>query len=82
MVSRTAEAAGRPSRRTAALEGSIWSREIPRDREAEAWASRSTRRTRRFVAARAAARLTAVVVLPTPPLLFTRARINVLPFTK
>src|SRR6185295_5007772 len=39
------------------------------------WGSRSTRSTRRFIAARLAARLTAVVVFPTPPFWFTTARI-------
>src|SRR5579863_5023827 len=39
------------------------------------WGSRSTSSTRRLVAARDAARLMAVVVLPTPPFWFVTARI-------
>ena len=39
--------------------------------------SRSTSSTRRFIAVRLAARLTAVVVFPTPPFWFTIARIRV-----
>src|SRR6185369_13303580 len=38
--------------------------------------SRSTRSTRRFIATRLAARLTAVVVLPTPPFWFAIAMIR------
>jgi hypothetical protein len=43
--------------------------------EAEPWGSLSTKRTRCF-SAKMAARLTAVVVLPTPPLPFTTAKIR------
>ena len=39
--------------------------------------SRSTSSTRRFIAARLAARLTVVVVLPTPPFWFATAMIRV-----
>ena len=39
------------------------------------WGSRSTNKTFLFVAAKLAARLTAVVVLPTPPFWFAIARI-------
>jgi hypothetical protein len=46
---------------------------MPHHNEADAWLSRSTRSTRRRADASAAARFTAVVVLPTPPLLFTTA---------
>src|SRR5512142_1185373 len=41
-------------------------------------ASRSTSRMRRFVSASAAARLTAVVVLPTPPFWFAMAMMRVM----
>src|SRR5688572_15033526 len=41
-----------------------------------AWGSRSTRRTRRPRSARAAPRLTVVVVLPTPPFWFMRAMVR------
>ena len=47
----------------------------PSEKLAEPWGSRSTTRTVRPVPAKAAARLTAVVVLPTPPLTLTNERI-------
>src|SRR3984885_6586990 len=43
--------------------------------EALAWGSRSMRRTRCWSAARQAARLTEVVVLPTPPFWFATATV-------
>src|SRR5881394_3715843 len=46
---------------------------IPLPMVALPWGSRSTRSTRRWVAASDAARLTAVVVLPTPPFWFAMA---------
>src|SRR6266446_1774557 len=55
---------------------SLWSRETPIPLVAFPWGSRSTTRERCSCAAREAARLTAVVVLPTPPFWFTTARTN------
>src|SRR5215203_370987 len=51
-------------------------RRMPLHAEADAWLSRSTIRTGRRGDASAAARLTAIVVLPTPPLLLTTATIT------
>src|SRR5258708_14713727 len=49
----------------------------PRCREVCAWGSRSTRHTRRPSRARPAARLTLVVVLPTPPFWFITAILRI-----
>src|SRR4051812_43637940 len=67
-VSRIAWSAGRPPNSTSAEDGARFDRSTPSESEAEAWLSRSTRSTRSPWAASAAERLTAVVVLPTPPL--------------
>src|SRR4051812_45205048 len=61
------------SRRTEAAEGRSWLRETPHQVDADAWLSRSTSSTRRRGADRAVASETAVVVLPTPPLLLRTA---------
>src|ERR1039458_5301502 len=57
------------------MEWRLSSRWRPRPEEALAWGSQSTRRTLRPSRARHAARLMAVVVLPTPPFWFTRPTI-------
>src|SRR5690606_30357902 len=58
------------------IEGASWARWKPSERDAEAWESRSTTRTRWPSRTRAPARLTTLVVLPTPPLRLTNARIT------
>ena len=72
-VWRTAFRMGYFSSRQAAADGFNWCRGTPSQREAEAWLSRSTSRIRRLGEASAAARFTAAVVLPTPPLLLRTA---------
>src|ERR1700677_3658529 len=57
------------------MEWRLSSRWKPRPEVALAWGSQSTRRTLRPSRARQAARLMAVVVLPTPPFWFTTPRI-------
>src|SRR6187200_3663206 len=64
------------SSRHEAEDGRRCRRETPSHSDVEAWLSRSTSSTRRRVEARAAARLTAIVDLPTPPLLFSTAIIT------
>src|SRR4030095_6468812 len=75
-VWRTALRMGYFSRRQDAADGLNRWRGTPSHSEAEAWRARSTRRTRRFGEARATARFTAAVVLPTPPLLLRTAMIT------
>src|ERR1035438_6675839 len=57
------------------MEWRLSSRRKPRPEEALAWGSQSTRRILRPWMARQAARLIAVVVLPTPPFWLTTPRI-------
>src|ERR1035437_4050712 len=62
------------------MEWRLSSRWRPRPEEQFAWGSQSTRRTLRPSRARQAARLMAVVVLPTPPFWLTMPRILTMGF--
>ena len=73
MVGRIACSMGRSLSSTLADDGRSRPRSTPYHMEAHAWLSKSIRSTRRAGAARAALRLTAVVVFPTPPLLLATA---------
>ena len=64
---RRTSASGREWTSTSYIDGDLPSGSMPRWVVAWAWGSRSMTQTRRPHSARAAARLTAVVVLPTPP---------------
>ncbi len=71
-VATTALSTGSPSRMTPAVVARSRP-ETPRPPDAFAWGSTSTSSTRAPASARQAARLTAVVVLPTPPFWFATA---------
>jgi hypothetical protein len=74
-VRRMSDFRGFPSRMASATDGAKAARSIPKDRLALAWLSRSTSSARWPFVASAAARVTADVVFPVPPLLLMIARI-------